>query len=776
MLVSIKWLEELLKTKLEIDSLKKISRSLGMDIEEQFNFAPEGIKIAKIEEIRPHPNLKNLSVLQVKTERIIQIVSADLNIKEDDFVLVVLPGVKLKGEIIKAKDFGGIKSAGVLVSEEELGLVEKSSEVIVLKEGAPGKDFKEYFDDLVVQIKVFPNRPDWLSMIGVARELAVGLGIKDSQKEHSPKQLNRPGNIPIKIMAPIGCPRYTARIFEDVNIKESPFWLRWRLHCMGMKGINNVVDITNLMMLLYGQPLHPFDLDLLKEGIIIRNAKPGEEFITLEGVVLKLAKEDLVIADKDGPIALAGIVGARCAQISSTTRRVLLESAYFNPQCVAHTSRRLGLKTEASIRFERGVDFSIVDETSRITGNLFKEYTRAKELEFIGLGKKREKRIVNFSRCRLNNFLGLNLTAAQIKKILKKVHICVKGKAILTAKIPHYRQDLQIEEDIYEELARLFGYANIPEKPTQRWVENRPPEKTQRYEEDLKNYLAGQGFNEIYNLSLVASKNLVDFGFTNFVKIKNPLNERFDALRPVLFFGLLDCVHYNCAKGNKSLKLFEIGNNFLVQEPYEEKRLGVIMGGELSPDFWGGKGQRLSYFDAKGTLEAVFGLFHITGIEFKPDQRSGFSQSVTITFSDTELGYLGCVAQHFCAGEYFYFELVLDRVWHLINEPFYIPPGRFPANMKDLSFLVDEKIEAPQIINTITKVGGPVLEKVSLFDYYKGDNLPSGKKNFGFRLYFRASDRTLTDTEIVPFIKKIVDKITEKFNASLRTKEKNWTN
>jgi phenylalanyl-tRNA synthetase beta chain len=769
MLISVKWLEQLLGIKLEINKLKKISLSLGLEVEEEKNLAPEYIIIGKIKTLAPHPNLKNLSILQVKTNNIVQIVTAAKNVAQGDLILVGQPGGTLNEQAITEKNFNGVKSQGILISEQELGLAEKSPGVIVLEKGKPGTLFKDYFDNLVIDMSTTPNRPDWLSVRGIARELSIGLGINyQSNNPYGVKQPNRTGSFKIEINDLQGCPRYTARIFDNIEAKESPFWIKWRLHCMGINPFNNIVDITNIAMLLTGQPLHPFDLDLIKGGIIIRKARNGEEFITLEGTTLKLSKDDLIIADNNGPVALAGIIGAKRAQILSSTKKVLLESAYFDPKRIAHTSRRLGLITEASTRFERGADIRAVDQTSALTGELLKTYAQAREREFISTGKKGKTETIKFSPSRLNKILSLNLTRNQIKTLLKKIDIRIDGAKTLLAKIPHYRRDLHIEEDIYEEIARVYGYMNVPEIMPKRWGGRVTINKNHVYEETIKNYLVGQGFNETYNLSLIASRRLSDFGFDRFVKIKNPLNERFNALRPTLFLGLLDCINYNLSKGNRSLKLFEIGNILLPEAPYQEKRLGIIMGGEQYPNFWGQRNELIDYFDIKGIIESIFKILHIQQIEFAEIVKKGFSQVAAIQFSGKELGYIGCIEQSLCKESYHYVELALEQTLSFIGETFYIPSAKYPANTRDLSFLADESIRVPDVIKLITKVGGPILEKVILFDYYKGHNLPPGKKNLGFRLNFRAPDRTLTDKEVNNFIKKIEDEVSGKFNAKLR--------
>ncbi|MDH4210428.1 MAG: phenylalanine--tRNA ligase subunit beta [candidate division WOR-3 bacterium] len=776
MLFSIKWLEEFLRTKLDIVRLEKVCLNLGLEIEDRINYAPQDIVIGKITSIRPHPRQKNLDILKVRTKRDKTIVTAAKNIKKGDFVLVVDAGSKLNETLVTEKKFAGAKSEGVLVSEQELGLAESSTGVIVLEKGKPGASFSSYFDDLVVDIGATPNRPDWLSLEGIAREISGSLGIDYSKlssldRMYDPVQKNKAGIFKIKIEDLSGCPRYTGRVFDEVRVAESPFWLKWRLHCMGMNGINNIVDITNLIMLLTGQPLHPFDADLLRGGIFIRNAKPGERFVTLDGTILKLSAEDLVIADRDGPVALAGVIGAKRAQISRATKRVMLESAYFDPKRIGHTARRLGIMTDASTRFERGGDIAVVDAASSMAGELFTRHAGCREAEFVGQGKKFIPKTVRFSLPRMNEILSLELTSKEVKQILGRINIRVSGSTSLAAKIPHYRRDIHIEEDIFEEIARVYGYERIPETEPTRCAGRAQISRASVYEEKIRNYLVGQGFDETYTLSLMSSKLLADAGYGQFVKIKNPLNERFDALRPTLLFGLLDALNYNLSKGNISLRLFERGNVLLTKPPYQERRLGVILGGDRNRDFWQKEEDRLDYFDAKGVVESLFEILHISDINFKPAARKGFSHGVTIHVSGKELGFLASLDTELCKEPYYFFELTMEPLWDVIEDAFYMPPPKFPANTRDLSFVTDDKVQVPDMINAISRIGGPILERVVLFDYYKGENLGPMKKSLGFRLHFRAPDRTLTDREVDVFIKRITQEALKTFNASLRTKE-----
>ncbi|MBN2621245.1 phenylalanine--tRNA ligase subunit beta [candidate division WOR-3 bacterium] len=776
MLVSLLWLEELLGMKLEIDRIKKDALSLGFEVEETTRLAPDHVVVGKIIAVKPHPRRTDLYVLRIRTNKELCIVSADTTIAVDDRVLVCPAGAVFKDQTIAPRDFDGVTSQGMLISEQELGLIDRSIGVIVLDKGKPGDSFAACFDDVVLDMSATPNRPDWLSVDGIARELAIRLAI--DYNTHSvinrlPDVIpaNKRGTFSLTLQDHRGCPRYTARLFQDIIVKESPFWIKWRLHCMGMNAVNNVVDITNIIMLLTGQPLHPFDHDLLKNGIIVRKARPNEIFVTLEGTELKLDPDDCVIADAGGPIALGGIIGSPRAQISKHTNRVVLESAYFDPKTIAHTSHRLGVTTEASMRFERGGDLYAVDGVSDLTGDWFEQYTSAKESYYVSAGKKGKPVTISFTPNRLNEVLALSLKKTEIKTILKKADVKITGTDIYTAHIPHFRRDLCIEEDIYEEVARIYGYMNIPEIRPGRWGGRVKPDADRKQEMAIRNRLVGQGFSETYNLSLIASSQAVQFGFGDFVTLKNPLNERFDALRPTLFIGLIDSVNYNLSQGNKSLKLFEIGNILLNQEPFQECRIGIVLGGKRYPDHWERCDERLDYYDVKGVVETLCCVLHVKDISFKAAPRTGFTQSTTILMAGKELGYLGSIDPLYCKEPYYYAELSLDRLLAMRSESCYIAPARFPANTRDLSFLVEKDVTVPRLMASIQKMGGPVLEKVTLFDYYKGKNLPERCKNLGFRLYFRAPDRTLNDKEVDTFVDKIELEITKRFNAKLRKKE-----
>jgi len=776
MFVSLLWLEELLGRKLDVERVKKDALSLGIEVEESTHHAPEHIKIGTVVSTKPHPRRNDLQILEIKTNKKIIIVSADMNITLQERVLVCPAGTSFQNQAVSTRDFDGITSQGILISEQELGLTDRSTSVIKVGKGEPGDPFCKWFDDVVLDMSTTPNRPDWLSVDGIARDLATRLDIDYSkcsiiQGLRNMAQINKQGSFNLVLQDKEGCPRYTARLFKNIAVQDSPFWIKWRLHCMGMNAVNNVVDITNMIMLLTGQPLHPFDHDLLKGGIIVRKARPNELFKTLEGTEVKLNSDDCVIADETGPVALGGIIGSKRAEISNNTTSVVLESAYFDPKAIAHSSRRLDIITEASTRFERGGDIHAVDAISQLTGSWFEKYANAKEFQFVSAGKKGKPVTISFSSKRLNEILALSLNKSKIKQLLKKIDVSITGTDIFTAHIPHYRRDLLIQEDIFEEVARIYGYMNIPETMPKRWGGRVSIDPQRRYEAAVRNCLTGQGFSETYNLSLVASSQLIHTGFKEFNTLKNPLNERFDALRPTLFIGLIDCVNYNLSKGNRSVKLFEIGNILLTREPFQERRIGLILGGKRHLDYWEQHEERFDLYDIKGAVENLCKVLHVRDISFKVSKRDGFSNAADILIAGKELGFFGSVDPAYCKELYYYAELSMEKLLNSRSDMCYMTPPKFPANTRDLSFLVDKSVAVPDIMASIRKMGGPVLEQVTLFDYYEGKNIPERCKNLGFRLFFRAPDRTLNDREVDKFVDKIEEEIAKRYDAKLRKKE-----
>lgn len=777
MLVSIRWLEEMLGTRLEVAHLKEVMPRYGMEIESEARCAPAGILIGKITSLEPHPRESHLVVLGVEAGKPLRIVSAATNIKAGDHVLVVPVGGRLAGNEVAAREFSGVLSEGVLVSEQELGLAERSTGVIVVEPAVPGTDFSGVYDDEVVDVKAFANRPDWLAVSGVAREIAIALGRRLRVPATKPVALSGKEHFPVKIVDLRGCPRYTATVLEGVTIADSPFAVKWRLHCMGMKPINNVVDATNIVMLQDGQPLHPFDLDLLHGGIVVRPAHKGEQFKTLEGSALHLTTEDLVIADHEGAVALAGVIGSKRAEITPHTTRVLLESACFDPRRVAHTSRRLGVRTEAAERFERGADIGAVDAAAmKAVVEMARLGCGGRRTGYTARGRTGRPVKVSFQLEHLNKFLALNLTAAKVKSLLQRSGLAVTGAKTMRVAIPSYRRDLAIREDVYEEVVRLLGYMHIPEQPSRNTLVGASLDARHDLERAVKAMFVGRGFNEVYTLSLVAGKRLRELGLDRHVRIANPLNERFDALRPSLFPGILDCVLYNRTRGNAALRLFEIGNVLHDTEPFQSRHLGFVMGGPRYPDFWDEADTTTDYFDAKGMIEALFAFLHIPEPAFKPGERKGAQDVLLVISAGVEVGWLGEIAPRECQGGYYYGELDLDELPSHAAARGYVPPGRYPANIRDLSFLVPKEVEVPAMMALVRKYSGPALENVSVFDYYQGKNIPADKKSVGFRLHFRAPDRTLGDAEVDSVVARVVAEMTKNYQAALRSKEVNWTN
>ncbi len=785
MKASLLWLNQYIGRQLKIDKIVDILVRLGFgcDVDAITNFGEglENVYVAGIDDLQIHPREKHLRIacLNVGNEKA-QVVTAARNIKTGDLVLFARPGAKIKGEEVKEKDFAGTVSYGMFLSEEELGLAAKSEGVIVLEGNwldpsgriyklKPGKKFSDVFDCQVLDLETTAPRSDWLSVVGVAREICriYNKGLPAIKTTRIISQ-----DIGITIKDFVGCPLYTGRVINDVKIADSPFWLKWRLFTHGINPINNIVDVSNLIMLQFGQPLHAFDYDKLSGNkIIIRKARKGELFTTFDGTKLILDNQ-LMICDAEKPVALAGIVGSLESGVDRKTKNILLESAYFDPITINRASRKLNVKTESSLRFEKGVDPVGVENSSLITADLFAKYAGGRLAAFQRVGKipKTLKITVSFERIR--NLLNLDIGVSEFKNILRRLDLQPKGNKKIFITVPSYRNDLKWEADIAEEVARLNGYDKIPEVVSPEPVFEYKPLDINVLEAKVKEYFVGRGFYECCSLSIVSSQDLIKLGFGKFLKIKNPLSERYDALRPSLIINFINNLNTNLTRANLDLRLFEIGKIFIPTQqklPQENFYLGCLCGGEDMPLFWR-KNRVLDFFDAKGFLTGMFDMLRIEHYRLKPEGynffKAGFAAQISI--DNRVLGCIGLLDLPSVDGDYYYFDVNLDELIRFLPQTIFMPLPRYPIVTRDLSFLSDVAVDAATIYNLIKKVGGPLLKDLKVFDYFAGRNLPEGKKNLGFRLIFRSEERTLKDEEVDLIIDHIEKVVTEKTGASLR--------
>ncbi len=788
MKVSLLWFNQYLGRRLRLDQTIDLLVRLGFgcDIDSVVNYGEglENVCVAAIEDLTTHPKDGRLQIATInigKGKK--QVVTAAKNIKTGDLVLFVPAGSKINKELIQEKDFSGVVSQGMFLSEEELGLTEKSEGVIVLEKNQfdpggkvyriqPGKRFSELFDCEILNLETTAIRSDWLSTLGIARELVRMFNKRIPPSEFIKEKTEVVG---IEVQDRTACPLYTGRLIEEVTVKESPFWLKWRLYTHGINPINNIVDITNLIMLQFGQPLHAFDYDRLAgHRIIVRRAKPKEPFTTLDGTRLELNGQ-LVICDSEKPVALAGIVGGRESGIEADTKTVLLESAYFDPIVINRASRLLNIRTESSIRFEKGVDFIGVINASRVTAELLTHYAGARRGRFQIVGRIPRPAKISVDFERIKSLLSIDINFSEFKNILRILDLSPRGKKKVIVSVPSYRNDLRWEADIAEEVARVYGYDRIPEVVSPRPVFEYKVDPLSQLESKVKVYFVGKGFYECCSFSLVSARELSMLGFDNFIRIKNPLSENYNALRPTLIINFLNNLKTNIDHFNFNLRLFEVGKVFEPSDeklPREKSFVGGICGGEYHPLHWT-RSRAIDFFDVKGFVAGFFEYLKIDNINYQPAPFKFFTEdySSLILIENRPIGCIGLLRLPFIDKNYYYFEVNLDEIVNRIPVSIYLPLPRYPVVTRDLSFLVSEEMNSVTVLKLIRKNAGPLLKDLQVFDYYEGGNLPQGKKNLGFRLVFRSEERTLKDEEVDRIISHIVQIVSENTGAVLRKPE-----
>ncbi|RLB82615.1 MAG: phenylalanine--tRNA ligase subunit beta [Deltaproteobacteria bacterium] len=802
MKVSLSWLKDYVTIDVDVDKLAEALTMAGLEVDALVDrYAYLGrIVVGRIVQMAPHPDADTLSLCRVDVGTGIKsVVCGATNIKEGVLVPVALPGAQLlSGDTIEAGRIRGQVSEGMLCSEAELGLGMDSSGILLLPETAkPGLGIADALglSDCILEFDLTPNRSDCLSIIGIAREVAAIL--KTPLKY--PRVKLPPGEIPIEeltsvtIKAPEHCPRYAARVVTDVKIAPSPFWLQDRLHSVGLRAINNVVDVTNFVLMEMGQPLPAFDFDRLAEHrIVVRTAQEGQTFSTLDGVERTLASDMLMICDGKGPVALAGIMGGLESEIEDHTTRVLIESAYFNPITIRRTAKRLGLNTESSHRFERGVDPAGTIRALDRAAQLMVELAGGKLAEGVidVYPRPIPERVIDLSIKRTNRLLGTRLSQDEIGAYLKSVELDVEPLDEDRLKVvpPTFRVDITRAEDLMEEVARLRGYDQIPTTHPVSHVVARKPDKKLRVRDRVRQLLAGCGFSEIVTYSFI-SRDACDRLLLHdqdprrqMVSIRNPLTEDQAVMRSSLIPGLMATMYRNSKQRNEDLKIFELGKVFLStardQLPDEVEMISGLWTGARYDRTWHFKETKADFYDIKGVVEAVCAGLNITGVRFTsltgtdfPYLRPGYAAQIHA--GNGRLGAVGelspAVLKNFELKQTAYcFELDFDRLIRHVTEQRYARPiSRFPATDRDLSLIVDVPVEAQGVLDFIKGLNQEFIETVEIFDVYQGPPLPEGKKSMALRFTYRSFERSLTDSEVNTIHEAIAQKILKQFNAQL---------
>lgn len=802
MRVTLNWLKEFVDIDIPVEDLAERLTMVGLEVENltHYDAGLGQVVVGHITDILPHPHAENLSLCRVVSgKNTYRVICGARNIRNGDKVPLALEGAVLPGPLrISRTSIKGKYSEGMLCSAAELGLGEDKSGVYILpadmESGLPLAQALE-LEDYVLEIGLTPNRADCLSVLGIAREAAAILHkkirypkIKISEREEDIHEV-----ISVEVRAVDLCPRYAGRIIKDVTVAESPLWLRKRLLAVGIRPVNNIVDVTNYALMEYGQPLHAFDLERLAgKRIIVDQARNNETFTTLDGVVRTLSENMLMIADGEKNVALAGIMGGINSEITLETRSVFIESAYFDPISVRRTSRRLNLSTESSYRFERGIDMEGVGTTLDRAVSLMAKAGGGKILRGridVYSGPERRKPIP-IRVGQVNRLLGSDLKKGEIRRLLESIGIKVReaGKDALLATSPSFRGDLSREVDFIEEVARLDGYEKIPVKLPVVSLTTPARIKSQAVTNICRSVLSGLGFYEVINYSFMdkrATKLLKISGTderNRHVHLLNPLTEEQSVLRTSLIPNLLSTVCSNLNKWNNNLRLFEVGKIFIDQgesrQPVEKTYLTGMCTGLRYPEGVHFTGDEVDFFDIKGGMEAVFQALGISGysldqaVESAPYLRK--EESARIVLGPKTLGFVGEMDPSVCEGfdvkeKVFMFELSFDALVEAYKGPkVFKPLPRYPAVMRDMAIIVSEDVPAGRILRVINELGGDLMENVFIFDVYQGRQIERGYKSLALRVIYRSSEKTLEDEEVNAIHQRIVNDILSRFNGRLR--------
>jgi phenylalanyl-tRNA synthetase beta chain len=643
-------------------------------------------------------------------------------------------------------------------------------------------------DDFIFEVNVTPNRPDCLSILGIARELSAAFRTSLIIPPHDIAGEQPASDFSIEILNPELCNRYTGRLIRGIRISDSPGWIRIRLEKCGIRSINNIVDITNYVLLEFGHPLHAFDADKI-EGKEIKVSKAGKDgkIVTLDGVERELSEDALLIWDGMEPIAIAGVMGGLNTEVSDGTKNVFLESAYFDPLSVRKTSKRLNLVSESSYRFERGADIEFLDKALDRAAHMIREVAGGTIFEIIdAYPVKYMPEPVEVNIERINRILGAALSRNEMIDIMERLGIRAEGGNRIIVFPPANRRDIKRDSDVAEEIARIHGYDKIPTTIPRSPLSSGRPNRRSLNINKIRDGMRKSGFTEVINYSFMSKSDLDMLGIPDTdrknrtVEISNPLNQDEGLLRTTLVHTLLRNLKYNLDRGMKDVRLFEISKVFedIDQSlPQEELKLGGIFYKEKAPSLW--KEEAGGFYIVKGALEALFEEVKIKGYSFSPSSETFLhgGRSADIHVSDHYLGYLGVMAPEIVEKldlkkekpEIVLFELGLDMLFHVIPDSLrYSPVPRYPSVERDIAVVVDESIPSSRITEIINGFRSELIEQVSVFDYFKGANIPDGKKSLAYSIVYRSNERTLREEEVERLHSSLVDYIVEKTGGELR--------
>ena len=806
MKLSLNWLSDYLDLPCDTMELAGKLTMAGIEVEDMDETGgdiPQGVVVAEILERSPHPDAEKLSVCRVNsgTEEVQVVCGApncDAGVKAPLATLGTVlsdsdSGSKLK---IKKSKLRGVESFGMLCAADELGLGGEHHGIMELPSDATvGAPLKSCLDtDTIYELEITPNRPDWLSHWGVARDLSALTGAKLRFPETSlPKSPTGTSGVTVEVNEPTLCPRYTARVIRGAKITESPDWLKKRLISIGLRPINNVVDITNFVLMELGHPLHAFDLNLLDgDGIIVRRANDGEKMIALDGSELSLTPDNLVICDKKKPVALAGVMGGEHSGVTEKTVDILLESAVFEPSNIRATSRKLRITSDSSYRFERGADFEMANIASERATKLILELTGgtlASELIDVKADYAPPKPVVcRFDKIR--SLLGADISNDEMIRIFTGLGLVLEKSDDISCVVipPSYRLDIYREADLAEEVARIFGLDNIPPSPLAAISGGNRDKDSYYRQETLRDQIISVGLNECANYSLISVDRAeldAKFAENSIKKIENPISLELACLRPSLLSQMLESIERNVSRGNRDLSLFEIGKVFCSDEnlfPEERMECAIAITGKAHPErFSAERETELDFYDLKGVVEALFEIrknkceFRALPADSPASANFAPETAAEIVVDGRVIGECGEAAPNLVKGMRMtapLFIAVLQLETLLTGKKRKIrftQIPQFPSTSRDVAFVASESLEHAAVMKVIRSAKLKNLEKVELFDVFKDEKaLGAGRQSMAYSLTFRAPDRTLTDKEVNSAHEKLRAKLASSLAIELR--------
>ncbi len=799
MRVPLRWLSEYVDLTLPVDELARRLTVAGVEVGEIIRAEWDGIVVAHVEKIEPHPNADRLVLATVDVGGAEQprVVCGAPNVRAGQKVAYAGIGAKLidghSGEptVLKAAKIRGVESQGMICSEKELGLSGEHTGILVLPEDAPvGAPLSQVVGDTILDLELMPNRPDWLSIIGVAREAAAvtGQSWRDPSIEYAERGRPAKDMIAVEIADPDLCPRYVGAVVQGVKVGESPQWMQERLLAVGMRPINNVVDITNYVMLEMGQPLHAFDYEKVRrKRIVVRRAEPGEKLRLLTEAEDRMLGEDmLVIADGDGAVAVAGVMGGGESEVTATTRTILLESANFRGTSIRRTSQTLKLRTDASTRFEKGLSPQLPPIAAARAVKLLVELCggrAAQGMVDIFPGKGKEQR-VTLTMERLARVLGLEVPTTQVRHILSSLGFGCRWVPPdhFIVRVPYWRTDVSIADDVIEEIARIIGYDELPISQLRGRIPTGAPQPLPALRERVRDLMAEAGMQEIITYSMTGLESLAkvlpreELAINRPLKLANPLSRQYEYARTTLRHALLETLAANARGSQELVCLFETARVYQPRDgdlPHEVESLcGVVTG--RAPDRWGQPtSEPVGFFDAKAWLEHLFQSLRVP-VEFREAHDFAYlpGRTAEAFVGDATLGLVGEVHPRICGefgidGQVAMFEVDLEALLpHVPGVVHYTPVSSYPPVEEDLAIVVPEDIPAGRALDLIRAF--PIVASARVFDVYIGDPIPPGKKSLAFAITYQSDKETLTDSDVAKQRGRIIERLRRELAAEPR--------